>query len=93
MTELAELEVENSPIEAGGRARVNEELMKEAELEDGQMIVVSSENKDILVSAYSDYMIEREKISLRGKDRKKLGVQEGDKVTVREHKKLLQKLL
>jgi len=90
---LAELEVENSPIESGGRARVNEEIMKEAELEDGQMIVVSSENKDILVSAYSDYMIEREKISLRVNDRKKLGVQEGDKVTVREHKKLLQKLL
>ncbi|MFP3871745.1 MAG: hypothetical protein ACLFVL_02570 [Candidatus Aenigmatarchaeota archaeon] len=93
MTEQLRLEVENSPIEAGGRVRIDKDTLEELNVVEGELIVVSSKNKDILVSVYSDEMMEKGKISIRVKDRKKLEVEEGDGVDVREHKNLLHKVL
>ncbi len=93
MTERLILDVENSPVESGGRVRVNRDIFEGFEFSEGEMVVVSSKTKDILVSIYCDEMMENGKISIRLKDRKKLDVDEGDEVEVRKHQKLLQKLL
>ncbi|MBS3816100.1 MAG: hypothetical protein KGY76_00875 [Candidatus Thermoplasmatota archaeon] len=93
MKEEITLKVKKSPVESGGRVRVNNSIIEDLDMEDGDLIVVSSKNKDVLVSAYSDEMIEEDNISIRVKDRKKLGVEEEDEVEVRKHEKLLNKLL
>ncbi len=93
MTESLILEVEKSPVRSGGRVRVNKEDIEGLEIDDGDLIVVSSKEKDILVSIYTDEMIENGKISIREEDRKKLKVEEGDDVEIRKHKKLLNRLL
>jgi len=87
------LEVESSPVEAGGRVRVNKDILEDLEVKEGELLVVSSKNKDILVSVYSDEMIDERKINIRVKDRDKLQVEEGDEVTIRKHTSLLNKLL
>lgn len=93
MTEKLLLKVEESPIIPGGRTRVNKDDIKNLDIYEGDLIVVSSEKKDILVSMYTDDMIEEGRISIREEDRKKLKVQEGDEVDIRKHEKLLTKLL
>lgn len=85
--------VERSPIKSGGRARVNIEILKELKIDTGQQVVISSEKKDILVKVYGDTLMDKGKIKLRSLDVKKLDVEGGDKVTIREHEKLLSRLL
>ncbi|MEF8874453.1 MAG: hypothetical protein V5A88_07275 [Candidatus Thermoplasmatota archaeon] len=93
MTERLILRVEESSIKSGGRVRVNEEAIENLDIYDGELIVVSSEKKDILVSMYTDDMIEEGRISIREDDRKKLDVEGRDEVEIRKHEKLLNKLL
>jgi len=93
MTKRLTLRVEESPVESGGRVRVNKGDIKDHDIQEGDLIVVSSEKKDILVSIYTDEMIEEGRISIRVEDRKKLKVGEGDEVEIRKHEKLLNKLL
>ncbi|MEF8835391.1 MAG: hypothetical protein V5A76_04470 [Candidatus Thermoplasmatota archaeon] len=85
--------VEKSPIEAGGRARINTDILEKLEVETGDNVVVSSDKRDILVKIYDDDMVEKNKIILRSRDVEKLGVEEKEEVTIRKHKKLLSKLL
>lgn len=85
--------VEKSPIKSGGRARVNIEILKELKIDTGQQVVISSEKKDILVKVYGDTLMDKGKIRLRILDLKKLDVERGDEVTIREHEKLLSRLL
>ncbi len=93
MTESRSLKVEKSPVKSGGRARVNTESIEDLEVDDGELIVVSSDRKDILVSVYGDDLINLGKIKLRKLDVEKLGVGEGQTVNIKKHKKLLNKLL
>ncbi len=93
MTNGLILIVTESRVKSGGRVRVNDEDVEDQEINDGELIVVSSEKKDILVSIYTDDMIKKGRISIRGHDRKKLKVEEGDEVDIRKHEKLLNKLL
>ena len=93
MTEKMTLVVEKSSIRSGGRARINEEELKELDIENGDQAVISSEHKDILLKVYGDSLVEKDKIILRSKDLEKLKVGEYDEVTVRKHRKLLNKLL
>lgn len=85
--------VEKSPIKAGGRARINQEIFEKLEVETGDNVVVSSDDKDILVRIYGDDIVEKDKIILRSRDVEKLGVEEKEEVTIRKHKKLLTRLL
>lgn len=85
--------VEKSPINAGGRARINQEIFEKLEVETGDNMVVSSDNKDVLVKIYGDDIVEKDKIILRSRDVKKLDVEEKEEVKIRKHKKLLTRLL
>jgi len=93
MTEAERLVVEKSPIESGGRARVNNEFLEALEISSGDLVVVSSDKKDILINIFGDDLVEEGKIRLRALDVEKLGVTEEDKVSVKKHQKLLTKLL
>ncbi|MFP4001590.1 MAG: hypothetical protein ACLFSM_02795 [Thermoplasmata archaeon] len=87
------LTVEESPIKAGGRARISNEVLEDLKIDSGQQVVISSRRKDILVKIYGDNLVDKGKIRLRSLDYKKLDVVEGDEVKVKDHKKLLTKLL
>ena len=93
MSNSDSLEVQESPVQFGGRARVNKNTLDSKNLQEGASIVISSESKDILVNIYSDNLIKDGMIKLRGEDRKKLNVKEGDKVYIKEHQTLLNRLL
>lgn len=93
MTEGKTLEVKESPIQFGGRARVNSDVLDGLDINEGDQVVLSSKNADVLVSLYADNLLDKGVIKLRGKDRKKLKTENGDEVQLRKHKKLLNKLL
>jgi len=93
MTEIDTLFVEESPIRSGGRVRVNIEVLKRLEVKTGDLVVISSDKRDILVKIYGDDLIDEDKIKIRVSDVKKLGVEEDEEVSVRKHQKLLTKLL
>ena len=93
MTEIDTLFVEESPIRSGGRVRVNIEVLKRLEVKTGDLVVISSDKRDILVKIYGDDLIDEDKIKIRVSDVKKLGVEESEEVTVRKHQKLLTRLL
>lgn len=93
MAEGKTLDVKESPIQFGGRARVNSNVLDDLDINEGDQVVLSSKSADVLVSIYSDNLLEEGIIKLRGKDRKKLAIQEGDEIEVRKHKSLLNKLL
>ncbi|MFW5945546.1 MAG: hypothetical protein ACOCSJ_01710 [Candidatus Natronoplasma sp.] len=93
MTEAERLVVEKSPVEAGGRARVNSAILDELEITRGDLTVVSSDKKDILVTVFGDDLVDEGRIRLRVNDMDKLGVEEDEEVSVKKHKKFLTKLL
>lgn len=78
------LEVKESHIEGeDGVARISDTVLAKLDAEEGHSIEVASESKAILVTIFGDKMIEDNLISLRSGDRKKLGVSQGDKVTLK----------
>jgi len=93
MTEAERLAVEKSPVESGGRARVNNEFLDKLEINNGDLVVISSDKKDILVTVFGDDLVDEGKIRLRVLDVDKLGVTEEDEVSVKKHTKFLTKLL
>lgn len=81
------LEVKESHIEGeNGVARINDTMLTKLGAEEGHSIEVASESDEILVTIFGDKMIEENLISLRSGDRKKLGVSQGDKVTLKPSK-------
>jgi len=87
------LVVEKSPIESGGRARVNSTILEKLGVSSGDLVVVSSDKKDILITIFGDDLIDEGKIRLREFDVEKLAVVEDEEVSVKKHKTLLTKLL
>ncbi len=87
------LKVEESPVKSGGRSRVSQDTLKKMSLAEGELVVLSSNNKDILVTLYCDNLIGNGKIKIRHQDLKKLGVKDGDEVTIKQHQSLLTNLL
>ncbi|MFW5928283.1 MAG: hypothetical protein ACOCSL_03685 [Thermoplasmatota archaeon] len=85
--------VEESPVKSGGRSRVNLDTLKQMDLNEGELVVLSSSKKDILVTLYSDKLISYGKIKVRKQDAKKLGVKEGDEIRIKQHQNLLKSLL
>jgi formylmethanofuran dehydrogenase subunit D len=82
-----ELIVKESPIEAeDGVARINDAVLKKLGAEEGHSIQTSTDEKTVLLTVYADKLIDQDKISIRPDDREKLGVMEGDKVTISPHK-------
>mgnify|MGYP006305752899 CR=1 FL=1 len=93
MNENLSLTVEESPVQSGGRARISSETLKKMGLGEGELAVLSSDRKDILVTIFSDNLIGDGKIKVRQQDLKKLGIKKGDMVKIKEHQNLLTKLL
>ncbi|MGM0406226.1 MAG: hypothetical protein ACQEQM_08820 [Thermoplasmatota archaeon] len=87
------LAVDISPVKVGGRARVNSKTIIDLDLEEGDLAIVSSESKDILVSTFSDKFVNDGEIMLREQDIEKLNVSKGDNVSLRKHQSILTKLL
>ncbi|MFO8109603.1 MAG: hypothetical protein R6U17_03640 [Thermoplasmata archaeon] len=86
-----ELKVKPSVVRIGGTARTDNDTMKTLMMNDGELAVISSEKKDILVNLFADSLIESGCIKLREGDMKKLSVNSGDMVRVRAHENLLSK--
>lgn len=93
MTQDDILVVETSPVRSTGRARVNSEVLDKLDISSGELAVVSTDKKDILLSLFGDNLIEEGKIKLRILDAEKLGTEEGEEIKIRKHQKLLKKLL
>lgn len=80
---VIELEVKESYIEGeDGVARINDDVLKKLNVEEGHSVLIESEEDSILVTIYGDNLIESKLISLRPGDRKKLEVSQGDKVKI-----------
>ncbi len=90
LTELT-LQAVESPIQFGGRARVNKSVLEQMEVDEGDLVVVSSDNKDILVTIFSDDMIDEDKIKLRKDDLNKLKISEEKDVKLQKHQSFLDK--
>ncbi|MFO7991790.1 MAG: hypothetical protein R6U61_05805 [Thermoplasmata archaeon] len=88
MAELT-LEAEQGSIRINGRARINPEDLDRLGISEGELAVLSSDYKDILVSIFSDIFVEKGKIIIREDDMKKLKVGGGDTVELTEHQSLL----
>lgn len=86
------LVVKESPITKNGIARIHLNALKQLGIEPGKNVAVSCGNGSILVHVYADDLIEKDKISLRPGDRKKLGIRSGDTVSITPHIKLKDKL-
>lgn len=87
------LKVEESPVKSGGRSRVSRQTLQELNLGEGELVVLSSNKKDILVTLYCDNLIRNGQIKIRQQDLRKLGVKEGDEVKLKQHQSLLTNLL
>ena len=83
-----ELIVVESRITRGGIARVNKRVLDAMKLANGDHVVVKYGKKSILVKIIGDNLIDEGEISLRAKDRKRLGVREGDYVVVSRYSPL-----
>ncbi|MGM0509861.1 MAG: hypothetical protein ACQESD_01870 [Thermoplasmatota archaeon] len=90
LTEVT-LQTVGSPVQFGGRARVNKDILEQLEVDEGDLVVVSSDNKDILVSLFSDELMDEDKIKLRKDDLRKLKTSEEKNVTLRKHQSFLNK--
>ena len=87
------LKVEESPVKSGGRSRVSRETLKNMNLTEGELVVLRSNKKDVLVTLYGDNLIDDGKIKIRKQDTRKLGVKEGDEIKIKQHQNLLKSLL
>lgn len=76
------LKVKESPITKNGVARIHSDILQELGVNIGKNIAVSCGNGAILVHIYADNLIEKDMISLRPGDRKKLRVRYGDEVDI-----------
>lgn len=79
---VIKLKVKESPITKTGVARIHTNILKQLGVDSGKDIAVSRGNGSILVHIYADDLIEKDMISLRPGDRKKLRVRYGDSVSV-----------
>jgi formylmethanofuran dehydrogenase subunit D len=78
------LEVEESPIKGeDGIARINNDIIKKLGVDEGKRVEVSFESESILLTIYTDKIIDKNKISIREGDREKLGVSKGNKVRLK----------
>ncbi len=89
MVDEIELSVVSSPIKFGGRARVNEKTLDETRIDEGSLVVISSDKRDILLTIYSDLLIDEGLVKLREDDMRKLGVKEGAVIKMKKHSSLL----
>ncbi|WP_455392785.1 hypothetical protein [[Eubacterium] cellulosolvens] len=76
------LKVKESPITKNGVARIHSDVLQQLGIDIGKNVAVSCGNGSILVHIYADNLIEKDMISLRPGDRKKLRVRYGDEVSI-----------
>jgi len=76
------LKVKESPITKNGVARIHIDILQKLGIDKGKNVAVSCGNGSILVHIYADDLIEKNLISLRPGDRKKLRVRSGDEVSI-----------
>lgn len=83
-----ELVVVESKISMGGVARIHVTVLNRLGLKSGDHAVVRCGQRSIIVKVFGDSIIDEGEISLRVKDRRRLGVREGDYVTIEPYIKL-----
>lgn len=93
MTNDLTLRVEESPVKSGGRSRINRKTLEKLNITEGESVVLRSNHKDILVTIFSDNLIDEGEIKIRQQDLKKLSVKEGDEIKIKKHQSLLTNLL
>ncbi len=85
-TEKMTLKVRRSPISGRGIGRVNLTVLEQLNLSESKNIEVSYKSNTIIVKIVADNLISQDIISLRVKDMEKIGVQQGDEVTLVPHR-------
>lgn len=78
-------------VKIGGSARVHTKSMSALGIRDGELAVIRSDKRDILVNLFSDTMVEEGCIKLREGDMEKLSVVSGAVINVMGHEGLLKR--
>jgi formylmethanofuran dehydrogenase subunit D len=90
-----ELTVRKSKIGAiGGIARINKDMLPHIKIEKGDEVEIYTKEpgKAIIVQLTADALMEKNLISMRGEDMKKLEVEEGAKVYLKAHHTIMDTL-
>ncbi|MGA1848283.1 MAG: hypothetical protein ACMUHB_02985 [Thermoplasmatota archaeon] len=77
-----ELKVKKSPISGSGIARVHLSIIELPEFSEGKVVSVETDKVKRVLRLVADKMMDKGRISLRLRDMEKLGVREGDRVTL-----------
>lgn len=87
MSESIELTVVSAEINKPGFARINASIYDQLNInEDHMQIIIYSKEKTIIRKLIADEFIDKQAIFLNEDAREKLGVDDGDKVTIIRHK-------
>ena len=86
------LTVKKSPVRFGGSARVHDSVLKKLNCEEKEQIVLINDEKKILQTIFADETVTEGAVMLRSEAMKKLGVEEGDKITLQRNKEIFANL-
>ncbi len=76
------LRVKKSRISQGGRTRICRSAFKNLSLSQGDKVVIYFKRNTIIVTGYSDSLVEEGFIYLRQNDLRRLGAREGEQVVL-----------
>ena len=79
---VAHLTVQKSPIKVDGTCRVPESVLPLIGVEEKGQLAIHFKGESVLCTMFADHLVPDGHIKLRSKDMSKLGVSEGDVVTV-----------
>jgi ribosome recycling factor len=93
MKEL-QLKIKKRAFPSQGRVRLNESALTDLEIQNGASVDLVNEttNKSISVTVYADSMVEKGQVRVSEEDLKKVGLHDGDTLTVRATPPLKEKL-
>lgn len=89
---VVQLKIKKSVIGKGGRARIAEPSFEEIGVEEGDLVVIESDDRTVLVEAYSDIIVEDGYIRVRYTDMERLEVLEEDTISVYPYKPISKKI-
>ncbi|MBS3817416.1 MAG: hypothetical protein KGY76_07635 [Candidatus Thermoplasmatota archaeon] len=87
-----ELEVKKSKIKREGKTRICKDAFENLNLEPGDEIVVSKGEESVVLSAFTDELVEEKTIHMRKKDLTRLEVDPADTVSVEPYHSISEKL-
>ncbi len=85
------LKVKESPVRFGGSVRVHDSVLKKLGSEEkDQIVLMNDDEKEILNTIYADDLVAKDTVILRTDAMEDLEVKEGDEITLKVNKEILQ---